>query len=384
MESTDSLHERLEKISRELEGYKIELHQTRNFLQSILQNSNDMIFATDVDGVVISFSKGGEELLGYSWKELAGRSITDIAQYPSHLDDLLRTSRQEGNITGMEFPFLHKEGHPLYFNISLINLTNAKGQSVGTVGVCRDITRWKTLQEDLVRVDRLAEIGRLSAAIAHEINNPLAVITEASGWGSTVLKGTEGLHQEDRTELKKAFEDIADQAQRCKVITQELLGFARDSEPARKECDLHEIIKKTVSFVQPELKFKPIQVVCQFPEDSLILESDPKMLEQVFVNLVTNAIHAIKEKGTGEGTVEITTTLSEAGVEIKVSDTGTGMSDEVRNRIFDLFFTTKPRGKGTGMGLPISHNIIKKLGGEITCESRLGEGTTFHIRIPLL
>lgn len=384
MESTDSLHERLEKISRELEGYKIELHQTRNLLRSILQNSNDMIFAIDVDGVVISFSRGGEELLGYSWKELVGRPIRDITQYPSRLDDLLRTSREEGNITGMDFPFLDKEGHAVYFNISLINLTNAKGQSVGTVGVCRDITRWKTIQEDLVRVDRLAEIGRLSAAIAHEINNPLAVISEASGWGSTVVKGAEAMDREDRAELEKVFEDIAEQAQRCKAITRELLGFARDSEPARKECDLQEIIKKTVDFVQPELKFKPIQVVCQFPEDALILESDPKMLEQVFVNLVTNAIHAIKEKGTGEGTVEITTTLSEAGVEIRVSDTGTGMSDEVRNRIFDLFFTTKPHGKGTGLGLPISHNIIKKLGGEMTCESRLGEGTTFHIRIPLM
>jgi len=342
-----------------------------------------MIFVTDVHGFLISFNKGGEQALGYTQEEIVGTLLKDLAQDPEELLKLLEDSRKESSAVSMDFSFLHKEGHPVYFNISLIDLKNAEDKSIGTVGICHNITRWKKLEEDLVRVDRLAEMGRIAAGVAHEINNPLAVISEAAGWGAVVAKDAKGLGKEDQQELEKIFADVIEQTKRCRSRTKQVLGFARDSEPTKKEIDIHELLKETVAFLGPELKYKQIEILYQFTEGPLILKSDPKKLEQVFVNLLTNAIYAIKEKGEGKGEITLHTSASDSDAEIQISDTGTGMSEEVQAKIFDLFFTTKPTGKGTGLGLPICHNIVKKLGGRMSCKSRLGEGTTFIIQIPL-
>ncbi len=362
---------------------EFDILRAHDFLRSVLQHSHDMIFVTDVHGFLISFNKGGEQALGYTQEEIVGTLLKDLAQDPEELLKLLEDSRKESSAVSMDFSFLHKEGHPVYFNISLIDLKNAEDKSIGTVGICHNITRWKKLEEDLVRVDRLAEMGRIAAGVAHEINNPLAVISEAAGWGAVVAKDAKGLGKEDQQELEKIFADVIEQTKRCRSRTKQVLGFARDSEPTKKEIDIHELLKETVAFLGPELKYKQIEILYQFTEGPLILKSDPKKLEQVFVNLLTNAIYAIKEKGEGKGEITLHTSASDSDAEIQVSDTGTGMSEEVQAKIFDLFFTTKPTGKGTGLGLPICHNIVKKLGGRMSCKSRLGEGTTFIIQIPL-
>jgi len=368
---------------REKGRTEFDILRAHDFLRSVLQHSHDMIFVTDVHGFLVSFNKGGEQALGYTQEEIVGRLLKEFAQDSQELLRLLEDSRTQSSAVGMDFSFLHKEGYPVYFNLSLIDLKNADGKSIGTVGICHDITRWKKLEENLIRVDRLAEMGRIAAGVAHELNNPLAIISEAAGWGAVVAKDAKGLGNEDREELEKVFNDVIEQTRRCRSRTKQVLGFARDSEPTKKEIDIHELLKETVAFLSPELKYKQIDILYQFAEGQLILKSDPKQLEQVFVNLLTNAIYAIKEKGEGKGQITLHTSASDTDAEIRVSDTGTGMNEEVRAKIFDLFFTTKPTGKGTGLGLPICHNIVKKLGGEMTCDSRLGEGTTFTIRIPL-
>ena len=362
---------------------EFEILRAHDFLRSVLQHSHDMIFVTDLHGFLISFNKGGKQALGYTQEEIIGRLLKDLAETPEDFLKLFELSRSQGSAVSTDFSFLHKQGYPVYFNISLIDLKNADGKSIGTVGICHDITRQKKLEEDLIRVDRLAELGRIAAGVAHEINNPLAVINQAAGWGAVVAKDAKGLGDEDRKELEKIFNDIAEQTERCRSRTKQVLGFARDSEPTKKDIDIHELLKETVAFLGPELKYKQIEIEYQFTEGPLILKSDPKKLEQVFVNLLTNATYAIKEKGEGKGQITLRTSASDTDAEIQVTDSGTGMSEEVRAKIFDLFFTTKPAGKGTGLGLPICNNIIKKLGGQMECESHLGEGTTFTIRIPL-
>jgi len=362
---------------------KFEIQQTRTLLRSVLQNSSDIIFVADLNGFLVSFNRGGEEVLGYEWQEIAGKPVSTLAQDPEAFHKLFELSDQDGRAAATDFPFLHKTGQDVYCDISLANLKNADNQSIGTVGICRDVTSRKSLQEDLIRIDRLAEMGRIAAGVAHEINNPLAVINEAAGWGSVVTADAEGIKQEDKEELEKIFKDIVEQTKRCRSRTKQVLGFARDSEPTKKQFDIHELIRETVEFLDPELKYKQIDIVYEFADGPLILKSDPKQLEQVFVNLLTNAIYAIKEKGEGRGTIKLETSLSESEAQIQVSDSGTGMSEEVQKKIFDLFYTTKPRGKGTGLGLAICGNIIKKLSGEMRCRSLQGQGTTFSIRIPL-
>ncbi len=382
MESSEPLQDQLARASEALSRLKKELLDTRRFLHCILENSDDMVFATDVDGILVSFSKGGEKTLGYTMEQMAGRPIKDLADDPLKFEKLVAISRKEGSAACLEFPFQHKAGYNIYFNVSLISLTDADGQCAGTVGICRDITLWKKFQEDLIRIDRLAEIGRTTSGIAHEINNPIAVIGEISGWVEVVVGDAKGLGREDREELETAVQHIIKQIKRCRNLTQQLLSYVRDSEPSQSSLDVHALLKETVSFLNPELKNKDIEVVLNFTEGPLHLHSDKQMLEQVFVNLMSNAIYAVKEKGGTGGQIVLKTSRDESMVEIRVSDNGTGISEENQKQMYDLFFTTKPSGKGTGLGLPICQNIIKKLGGGFSFESETGEGTTFIVKLP--
>ena len=383
MESTNSLQGSLKNVSEELSRQGIDLQKTSAYLQAILKNSNDMIFLTDGGGILSSFSKGGEKLLGYTCEEVAGSLIKDLASDPPVFEKLMAASRDKESPVRMEVPFRHKYGRTIYFVVSMINLTDTKGQNVGTVGICQDITLRRKLQEELVQIDRLAEIGRTTSSIAHEINNPLAVISEISGWTRVVVSDAEGLRQEDKEELETAVKRIEEQTRRCQSITRQILGFARYSEPTKTSFDIHELLKETITFLQAELKQEHIKVVLNFKEGQLSIRSDPKMLEQVFVNLITNAIHAIKEKGSKKGRIELKTTKAGVNAEIMISDDGMGISQEDREKVFSLFYTTKPPGKGTGLGLPICQNIVNNLGGDMTFESQVGKGTTFTVRIPV-
>jgi len=383
MESNDSLQDQLARASQELSILKKEFLDTRRFLHCILENSDDMVFATDVGGILVSFSKGGEKVLGYTMEQMAGRHVKDLADDPLGFEKLAAISREEGSAASLEFPFQHKAGHTIYFDVSLISLTDADGQFAGTVGICRDITLWKKFEEDLIRVDRLAEIGRTASGIAHEINNPIAVIGEISGWIEVVVGDAKGLNQEDRDELETAFQQIIKQVKRCRHITQQLLSYVRDLEPTQSSLDAHELLKETVTFLKPELKFKDFEVVLNFMEGPLLLHSDKQMLEQVFVNLISNAIYAVKEKGEPGGRIVLKTSRDESMLEFRISDNGTGISEENQKQMHDLFFTTKPTNKGTGLGLPICQNIIKKLGGGFSFETEIGEGTTFIVRLPV-
>jgi len=382
MESSDFLQDQLARASEELSGYKKELLDTRRFLNCILENSDEMVFATDVEGILVSFSKGGEKALGYTMEQMVGRHVNDLVDDPLEFEKLAAISRKEGSAGRSDFPLQHKAGHAIYFDISLISLTDADGQFAGTVGICRDIAPWKKFQEDLIRVDRLAEIGRTASGIVHEINNPVAVIGEISGWIEVVVGDAKGLGQEDRDELETAVQHIIKQVKRCRNITQQLLSYVRDSEPTQSSLDVHELLKETVSFLNPELKHKDIEVVLDFMEGPLLLHSDKQMLEQVFVNLISNAIYAVKEKGGTGGRIVLKTSKNDSMLEIKISDNGTGISEENQKQMHDLFFSTKPSGKGTGLGLPICQNIIKKLGGGFSFETKVGEGTTFIVKLP--
>jgi PAS domain S-box-containing protein len=383
MDSNSTLKAELKRLTRELASHKIELHQTRGYLHSILQNSTDMIFATEVTGIVISFSKGAEKALGYSVEEVIGRSIEELAEDQEGFNHVMATCEEQGCAMAPDIYFRDKEGKRVHCHASLMTLTNRDGHRVGTIGVCRDITQWKKLQNDLVQVDRLAEMGRIAAGVAHELNNPMAVISEASGWAGMVIKDAKGLSPEDRQELEDVIKKISAQTRRCRNVTHKLLDFVRDSAPSKTEFDIHTLIKETIDFLKPELKHTPIKIHLNFAEEPLSVNSDPKLLEQVFVNFITNAIHAVLEKQGNQGRIEIGTTKTDSQVEIRITDNGGGIPKETREEIFDLFYTTKPPGKGTGLGLPICRNIVGNLGGKITLDSEVGVGTTFTIQIPI-
>lgn len=372
---------KLLRLSRELNICRAELEQARSYLQGILGNATDMIFAADAEGILFSFSLGGERTLGFSAVELLGRKVSELALRQEELEEAMRKAGETGSFSLLDVPFRTKSGQEAFCNVSLVALRNRRGEQVGTIGICQDITRWKGIQESLKSVERFAEMGRLAAGIAHEINNPLAVIQEIAGWGITLLsdqKEQDGI----KAELRKALEDILEQTRRGSSITHQLLGFVREAPPTIQPLDLAQVVDRAVGFLRHELSKAHMEVEIIKPEGKLWINSDPRMLEQLLVNLLGNALDAIKEKAPARGLIQVVVQPQEKVWEIQVIDNGTGIAPENLERVFELLFTTKGPGKGTGLGLPICKRITAQLGGEIHFHTRLGEGSSFVVRLP--
>lgn len=236
------------------------------------------------------------------------------------------------------------------------------------------------LDEQLIQSQKLASIGELSAGIAHEINNPLAIIAQEIEWARHQL-------QDDKAdtgnfgELNDSLREIANQVERCREITHKLLDFARKKEPLIQSADINKLIEDMAKLVEREATQKGIRIVRNYRKDLPPVLTDPPLLRQVLLNLLNNAGYAIG----GDGTISIKTRIPENGwIEIVISDTGCGIHEKDLTKIFDPFFTTKPPGKGTGLGLSICHGIIVRLGGRITVESEPGKGAAFAVRLPVL
>ena len=236
----------------------------------------------------------------------------------------------------------------------------------------------RALDEQLIQSQRLASIGELSAGIAHEINNPLAIIGEEAGWVYDLLKRDSLKGVKEMSDFKDSLREITQQAGRCKEITHKLLSFARKMESVIKDVDVNKLVEDVIGMVEREATLSNIKIIRRFREDLPLIYSDPSQLRQVFLNLLTNATYAI-QKG---GEIKLETKRGEGdSIVIKVSDTGVGIPKENLTKIFDPFFTTKPAGKGTGLGLSICHGIIEKLGGDISVASEVGKGTTFTVHL---
>lgn len=236
------------------------------------------------------------------------------------------------------------------------------------------------LDERLLQSQKLASIGEMAAGIAHEINNPLAIIRQEAEWTLHLLKQGDSLDPKAVEELQSSVRQIVHEVDRCSEITRNLLDFARKREPVMQAVEINRVIEDMTRLVEKEARNNNINLIREFHQHLPTIYSDAPQLRQVILNLLTNATHAVKKNGV----ITITTRQSGSdGLDILISDTGGGISEENLRKIFDPFFTTKPPGKGTGLGLSICHGIIQRLGGRITVESKVGQGTTFTIHLPL-
>ncbi len=235
------------------------------------------------------------------------------------------------------------------------------------------------LNEQLLQSGKLAAIGELAAGIAHEINNPLAVIGEEAGWMKDLLKKEDIKDSPNVREFEDCITQIKHQARRCRRITHNLLSFARKLEPKVESVTLNNLIEDVVNLVERAAKINDITITRNFYQELPAIQTDVSQLRQVFLNIINNAMDAIGR--TGE--ITITTRPGLDSVCAEVADTGQGIAKEDLDKIFLPFFTTKPPGKGTGLGLAISYSVIEKLGGRITVKSAEGKGTTFSVCLPL-
>jgi len=236
------------------------------------------------------------------------------------------------------------------------------------------------LDEKLVHSQKLASIGELSAGIGHEINNPLAIISQETEWMQHLLKQIGERDPKEVAELQDSLKEVLRQVDRCREITQNLLDFARKKEPVFQEVNVNKLIDDLSRLVEKETIRYHIEIRKDFQQDLPLVHTDAPSLRQVVLNLLTNATHAIEK----DGRIRIATQRSENGsVDIIVEDTGCGIPKDHLIKIFDPFFTTKPEGKGTGLGLSICHGIVDKLGGRISVSSEVGKGSTFVVTLPI-
>jgi two-component system NtrC family sensor kinase len=235
----------------------------------------------------------------------------------------------------------------------------------------------EALLHKIEHTNKLALIGRLAAGVAHEINNPLAIINEMAG----LMK--------DKTEMADDFADkkrylqllqtIHGSVDRCRAITHRLLGFARQMDVSPEVIDVNDLIREVLGFLEKEAFHRSIRIDLDLTEPLPTIESDRGQLQQVLLNVINNAMHAVDNGGE----IFINTWANEEkAVTVKIRDNGCGIPADKLNRIFEPFFTTKGRGQGTGLGLSITYGIINKLGGKVSVESEVDKGTTFIIELP--
>jgi two-component system, NtrC family, sensor kinase len=242
--------------------------------------------------------------------------------------------------------------------------------------------REKAASEEMaIQESKMAALGKMAAGIAHEINNPLAVIGEKAGWIKDLLTMADVSKSENFQEIAAAVTKIEYHVNRARTITHRLLGFARRLEPVTEILNINTVLEESLAFLENEARYRNIDIQADYALDLPKTASDPAQLQQVFLNILNNAIDAIGKDGEVHLKTRHLAKPNEIGIEI--NDTGPGIPKEMLNKIFDPFFTTKEVGKGTGLGLSISYSIVEKLGGRMMVASEEGKGTTFTIYLPV-
>ena len=247
-----------------------------------------------------------------------------------------------------------------------------------TVNVEQAEKEKQMMNEQIIQTGKLASVGELAAGIAHEINNPVAIMVEEAGWIEDLLDEEKDFQSENLQEIRRALSQINIQGRRCKEITQKLLSFARKTDSRVQDVDLNELIEEVVAISSQRAKYSNVALNLDLQNLPTIQVSQTE-IQQVFLNLINNALDAMDEKG---GALNISSRLDEGCIVVELADNGPGIPEAILGRIFDPFFTTKPVGKGTGLGLSICYGIINNVGGEITVQSTVGAGTTFRVEIP--
>ena len=312
--------------------------------------------------------KDGIEVLGHIKKEYPKTEVIFLTGHAATQDGV------EGIKTGA-FDYLSK---PIEFEHLLGKIKQAYEKIKREEEKLKEAAFRKYMEEQMMTTERLASLGTLAAGIAHEINNPLAIINESAGWLKLILNKKEMAEMPRKQDFENALNKIEKGIDRARRITHQFLGFAKKDDSVFAEVDLEELVEEAVHLVKREATNKVIQIVREIDPDTRTIWSDAYQFRQVLINLLTNAIHATDAGG------QITIILEAAGDKVKltVRDNGRGIPKENIKKIFEPFFSTKPPGEGTGLGLFVTRGIVEKLCGTIEVESRLGDGTSFYVNLP--
>jgi PAS domain S-box-containing protein len=357
------------------------LHESEEMFRTINASANDAIITIDNEGKVLFWNKAAEKMFSYSSKEIVGRSlyksIVPVKYHERYLKGFRRfQDTGQGLYIGktVELTAINRDGKefPIEHSVSAVKI---KGKW-NAIGIIRDITERKKMEEELIKAKKLESVGILAGGIAHDFNNNLQAIL------SSIMLAEACIDSKD--EISKILEEARKVVLRSKNLTRQLLTFSKGGEPIITTISVAELIKDSTNLT---LSGSNVRCEVDIQDELWSIEADKGQMNQVISNLVINADQAMTEGGIirlrAENTNEIpkdSLPIEGRCVKITIEDNGIGISQENLQKIFDPYFTTKQ--KGSGLGLAITYSIIKKHGGYITVESEIGVGTTFHIYLP--
>jgi PAS domain S-box-containing protein len=363
------------------------LRLSQQRLQIIFNESPAGIALVGEDGLPVLTNPALQTMLGYTGEELSRMHFCDF----THPDDRAKDTELYGELTQgsrqsyqMEKRFIRKDGREIWANLSVSLAREAAGHASFAIGIIKDITERRCLEAQLIEAQKMEVIGQLAGGVAHDFNNILAVIM---GYSDMLIVK---LHPD--SPLQKDAQTILHAAERAAALTRQLLVFSRKQIVQPVVLDLNVVVKDMEKMLA-RLIDENVELVFALDPQTGRLKADPGYVGQVLMNLVVNARDAMPDGGkitveTANAVLDPAYALAHPGaipgdyVMLSVSDTGTGMTDEVKGRLFEAFFTTKPKGKGTGLGLATCQTIVQQCGGHIEVASELGRGTTFRIYFP--
>ncbi|MCU1239571.1 MAG: Sensor histidine kinase [Candidatus Acidoferrum typicum] len=353
-----------------LEQKALEIARLKDFSENIVESLNVGVLAVDLGGMVESWNTRMEQLFGVKRQDAVGHQLR--ALLPEELAAEIAARREEEQITGIYKQRLHHQGKFLTLNVSITPLVSKSGERIGRLLLFDDVTQRERMEEQMTQTEKLTSLGLLAAGVAHEVNTPLAVISNYIQMLAKQMPEDDPRHN--------IIDKIVKQTFRASEIVNNLLNFSRTGAAELTDIDVNRVVEETLSLVAHPLKTSQIHIVKQLGESLPPVRGSANKLQQVFLNLFLNARDAMP----GGGMLEVRTAAHNGSVEVEVADTGAGIPREHIHRIFDPFFTTKSNGRGTGLGLSVSYGIIKEHAGKIDVRSTPGKGTSFHVEFPAL
>ncbi len=352
-----------------LEQKAEQIERLKDFSENIVESLQVGILAVDMTGRIESWNTQLEQLIGLPRNEAVSQTLDDV--FPHDLVAEIIARSEEDRVSSLyKFHLHNRDGRNLVVNVSVAPLVGKSGERIGRLVLIDDITQRMSLEEQLLQAEKLTSLGLLAAGVAHEVNTPLAVISNYIQMLAKQFPADDPRHT--------LIEKIIKQTFRASEIVNNLLNFSRTGAAEFRELDLNDVIEETLSLTAHPLRTAHVEVVKNLTGDLPAVLGSGNRLQQVFLNLFLNA----RDSMPSGGMLEVRSGASNGHVEIEVSDNGMGIPRENLTRIFDPFFTTKASGRGTGLGLSVSYGIIKEHAGKIEVRSTPGKGTSFRLEFP--
>ena len=361
-----------------------ELKEANDFLMNLIESSVDGIIVTNMKGDILIFNKGAENILGYKSEEVVGKMHIRNIYQPGVAKEVMEKLRSPdfGGVGKLSsFPIFHrrKDGELIEGDLSASFIYDEKGNEIASIGIFKDLRErlgmereLQKIQQALLQSEKLAAMGRLTSQIAHELNNPIYGIMNTLELLKTEIP--------PESKRRRILELALSETQRLSEMLRNMLSFSKPEEEKRKPIKMNELVEGILLVMEKQMKEANIKVETSFDDGIPEVMASTNQMRQVMLNIIKNAKEAMP-KG---GTLTVRTSREDNKVLIHIQDTGIGIPEEIRDKIYEAFFTTKSKVKGVGLGLSVCYGIIKDHGGEIKVESEEEIGTTFTISLPIV